>query len=836
MLKIIAVKRGVDTLGLSACLITVLAAIGTLPAIAAETESDQIIEEVIVTATKREVSLQDSSLAITAFTGEQLENRGMRDLIDIAGAIPGVDVADVAPGKGTLIFRGMSVVSRGVERGSVNHQQTNISYLDDIVLFPGITPVKLIDVQRVEVLKGPQGTLFGKSAMAGVARYISNAPDPSAFTGQVTLGADSVASGDNGGSVEGFVNIPIGENAAIRLVGYSYDSPGFIDVVGPFKHADANTAETTGLRFRGLWNASENLTLEVLGFTQDTDIGDGGQPTPTWTPSSEADPHNIVLARMNPDDPKSMYLEPGETGEDVLSFKATWEAENFTVMAVGSELESYGIFHNEMSDSCGHGDYPWCAGTIIGGLSPNGLPLSFNETDGPNFRDIETFELRVVSNSGGQFEWLGGLWFEDNKHRRAAHWFWTTEDRAYLEAAQAVALANAPVDSQGLPWLANADADWTFGCTTGQRGETVDIAAGEFFHERFTTNNVEERSFFGELGWNFTDQLKLTAGYRLARLRTEFAKNNGRFGPCWYDNLESEGERVSPWQNVSTYRLNVDYHLSDDVMLFAFAASGYRPSGSNFYSGRETADGPLVHTLVDFKSDEVWNYEAGIRSVVMDGRLVLNGSLYRINWEDIQTTLDGPHDLADQLGWVWVYTEGRYLGNIGKSRIQGLEAMAIMSVTPELNVTLNLSYKDSEILDDGNRSLIGKPLAGSSNGDIQFSLLADWSRRISNYDVRANATFRHVPERISGYSDLNAQTPVPSYSTADLSVGVGRDAWELALNVHNLFDERGFTAQPVGGGDWPNPGGNTPWLDRFGIYDVIRPRTAGLEFTYNFGN
>ena len=672
--------------------------------------------------------------------------------------------------------------------------------------------------------------------MAGVARYISNAPDTTEFTGEVTVGAESVASGSNGGGIEGFVNIPVGDNAALRLVGWQHDAPGFIDIVGPFRHEDANDVETTGFRLRGIWNVSDALSLEVQGLTQDVDIGDVGQPTPTWTPSTEADPHALVLTRMNPDNPAAMYREPGSTKDTILSFKATYEAENYTVMAMGSELDGQDIFHKETSDGCGHGDYNWCSGTVIGGLSPSGLPHSFKETTGPNYRDIGAYELRVTSTTDGMIEWIAGFWAEDNKHRRATHWFWDTQDRAFLEEIQAVALANAPVDSEGRPWLANADADWTLGCTTGQRGESVDIASGQFFHERFTRNNVEERAFFGELGVNFTDQFKFTAGVRVARLRTEFARNNGRFGPCWYDNDESEGNRLSPWQNVETYRLNLDYHVSDDIMLFAFAASGYRPSGSNFYSGRETVDGPLVFVLQDFKSDSVWNYEAGIRSTVMDGQVVLNGSIYRINWEDLQAPLDGPRDLANELGWVWVYTEGRYLGNIGESRVQGLEAMAAMSVTPELDVTLNLSYKTTEILDDKNISLIGKPLAGSSDGDFQISLLADWATRINDYDVRANATFRHVPERISGYSDLNGQTPIPSYNTADLSVGVGRDAWELALNVHNLFDERGYTNQPVGGGVWPNPDGNAHWLDRFALYDVIRPRTVGLELTYSFGN
>ena len=835
---------------LSQVVVASFLAVGCFTAFAQnESENDDaLVEEIIVTATKREVNLQDSSLAITAFTGDQLADRGFRNLMDVASAIPGVDVAEGAPGRGVLIFRGLSVINGGIGRGAVNHQQTNISYLDDIVLFPGITPVKLVDVERLEVIKGPQGTLFGKSAMAGVARYISNDPDTSAFDAEATVSLESVASGDQGNALEGYVNIPISDRAALRVVGYRYEMPGFVDVVGPFKQSDANTEDTSGVRLRGTWQTTDAITLDFTWLQQETDIGDSGEPTPTWVPSSEADPHQIALTRFDADDPKRMWQHPGYTEENVASLTITWELDAVTLLAIGADMDSYTKFHNEMSDSCGHGDYPWCWGTIIGGLTPNGLPFAFNDTSGPNYRNIETFELRAVSNSepGDKFEWIAGFWLENNNHQRSSHWFWTTDDRAYLESQQAIALAAAPLDANGLPWLANADSMWTMGCKIGQRGESVDIASGQYFHERFTRNNSDEKSLFGELGINVTDQVKLTGGYRLSRLRTNFAKNNGRHGPCWYDMHESEGERTSNWQNVGTYRLNLDYHVNDDLMLFAFAASGYRPSGSNFYQGKasserlpgeDTPQGPWLYALKDFDSDSVWNYEAGARSVLQDGRLVLNGSIFRIDWADMQSTLDNPADLAADLGWGYVYTSGRYLGNIGEARVTGFEGMAIWAVNSALDLTLNFAYKKSEIIEDKRPHLVGKALAGSSSGDIQFSVFADWTKNLSDdLDLRVNATFRHVPERTSGYSDLLLQNPVPSYQTMDASVGLARGDWEIALNIQNLFDERGYTAQPIGRGDWPNPNGDAHWLDRFNSFDVIRPRTVGLAFTYSFGN
>ena len=182
--------------------ITVAFLAGTaLTATAAEDDSDAVedeggyIEEVVVTASKREVNLQDSSLAITAYTGEQLDSRGIREVTDIAAAIPGVDMAESVPTESILIIRSMSNNGRGYHRAEIWRQQTNTSYLDDVVLFPGITPLKMVDLERMEVLKGPQGTLFGKSAMAGLVRFVSNKPDPEAFSGNISASLDTVAGG-----------------------------------------------------------------------------------------------------------------------------------------------------------------------------------------------------------------------------------------------------------------------------------------------------------------------------------------------------------------------------------------------------------------------------------------------------------------------------------------------------------------------------------------------------------------------------------------------------------------------------------------------------------------
>ena len=243
---------------------------------AAEDESGYI-EEVVVTASKREVNLQDSSLAITAYTGEQLDSRGIREVTDIAAAIPGVDMAESVPTESILIIRSMSNNGRGYHRAEIWRQQTNTSYLDDVVLFPGITPLKMVDLERMEVLKGPQGTLFGKSAMAGLVRFVSNKPDPEAFSGNISASLDTVAGGGTGNSIEGYVNVPLSDSFAVRLAAYRYDLPGFIDVVGVQPRDDADTEETDGYRLRARWDLGRQHGTGSVAHQSDHGRGRRGQ-------------------------------------------------------------------------------------------------------------------------------------------------------------------------------------------------------------------------------------------------------------------------------------------------------------------------------------------------------------------------------------------------------------------------------------------------------------------------------------------------------------------------------------------------------------------------------
>ena len=783
--------------GIPAVLLALLISPAATASEAGESADDEgYIEEIIVTASKREVNLQDSSLAITALTGDQLDSRGIREVTDIAAAIPGVDLGENTATESIIIVRGLSNNGRGYHRAEIWRQQTNTSYLDDIVLFPGITPLKLVDLERVEIVKGPQGTLFGKSAMAGAARYISNRPDPEAFSANVTGAVESVANGGTGNSLEGFVNVPLADALTARLTFYSYNNAGFIDSVGTKPKEDANTEDTDGLRLQVLWNMTENMSLHGYYIQQDTEVGDVGRPQSTWAVSSVDNIHDVRINRMDLDDPKRQFLEPGDTHEKVVSLKWQWDLEPFTLSVIGANMDNHSFFERNVLWECLPDD--WCPGVPVGGLSPRGLRADFHVTEGPSERDIETMEVRAVSSGDGDefIDWVAGFWYENANHRRGGFIWWDTEDAELIRELQAA-------------------GHWTGGCPE------VDVAGGEIFHQSYTINNQDEKSAYGEVGFNFTDQFKFTVGYRRSRLSTNFT-SSGDLGPCWVG--DGPGSRASPWQDVNTYRFNVDYHVSNDIMLFAFAANGYRPGGTNLIE-YNTVDGDRntrVQEFTPYESDAVWNYEAGVRSAWHEGRLVLNGSIYRIDWAEMQSPT-----FSDYAATQGRYQQsGRSLINIGESEVIGIEAMGIYAVNDNLELTLHFGWKDSEILEDQRRNYIGLPLPGSTSG-VQYSILGDWTQDTQLGELRANVTFRSVPERWGHFTKDNPNDP---YTMTDASVSLRRGALGVSLFLDNVFDDRAIVWQTPNYPGWPSRPDITDWRDQFvGYYSVLRPRTLALS-------
>ena len=195
------------------------------------------------------------------------------------------------------------------------------------------------------------------------------------------------------------MNAPLGEAIATRLTFYTYSNAGFIDSVGTKPKEDANTEDTDGVRLQVLWNVTDDVSLHGYYIRQNTEVGDVGRPQSTWAVTTETDIHNVRIDRMDLDDPKRQFLEPGDTHESVVSLKLQWDLEPFTLSVIGANMDNHSFFERNVLWECLPDD--WCPGVPVGGLSPRGLKADFHVTEGPSERDIETMEIRAVSSSDG---------------------------------------------------------------------------------------------------------------------------------------------------------------------------------------------------------------------------------------------------------------------------------------------------------------------------------------------------------------------------------------------------------------------------------------------------
>ncbi len=720
-----------------------------------------VLEEIVVTATKRNTSLQDTALSISVLTGGQLEKRGITSLGEVISSVPGVDMPSGAPGNTSIVVRGISTSVFGESPNSTSNQTTS-SYLDELPLSLGVADIRMVDLERIEVLKGPQGTLYGQSAMGGVLRYITNKPSTEGFEGKVSGYISDVKNGGISHGLQGHVNVPVSETFAIRAAAYRYDNAGFIDSIGSDIKENANTEETIGGRLSLRWNVTDRITFDATYLRQEIDLGAEQSATNTFTPTPYTFPVVVPsdLTDINLSDPKMQHVNPSTFQDEVISAKLEVEFDAFNAMVLGAKKRAD---FDALLDTCLYVDLP--------GQGENGGTFRCPFTSDRD-RDIETLELRLTSNEpiASFADWIFGVWYEN-------------KDDLYL------------VDT--LDVVEDGDSATLFNAFTFVNGDI-----GENWDRTFDSN---ELAFYGEVGLNFTEDLKLTVGYRYSTVETNretitadgfFDVLIGRDGALGVDPYTKE--------KVHTFKFNLEYQATDDVLVYALASSGYRAGGFNVGAF------PFVPPST-YDSDTLWNYELGAKTSWLDGRLTLNAIGYQIDWNDIQLSVSNPPY------YVTV------LANAGKARIRGLELESNYYFDSNLVAGFNLSWKNAELRDDYVSSDVVIAAAGSqlpASSKLTYSLYADWSMALtSDMDLNVYAAHRYIGKR---QGNLGSLDEFEAYSLTDVKVGVTHvNGVEVSLYADNVFNNIVATN-----------------LSRIGSYHlksaINRPRTIGLRVGYSF--
>jgi iron complex outermembrane recepter protein len=595
--------------------------------------------DIIVTARKRgEERLQDIPASISALSSDTLAKMGATKFADFAYSVPGLTFTDQGPGLKRYTLRGIQ--SAGQEQVAVYYDEVPIPGIQSSTGDSGsqIGDLQLYDMERVEVLKGPQGTTFGANSQTGAIRFITKKPDLENAAGSAQIGLETVAHGNQGGSAYGMFNAPIVRDVlGLRVVGYAVRTGGYVDAVR-FNQKNINSDDNYGIRAIARFEPAPGFTLDGMFWVQQRDTHGASEYSPY-------DSYHVSGNTSNPgylDNPPAFSAVP--TGE----FKS------------GAYVQTPRPDNQKIYSLTGNGDLGFAQATVTGsiyqrhlqyfrdntfqvislGVGPAGaicppkgaactrpdlFPELTNQTQSINQK---TFEARLNSSTKGPFQYLVGFFYRDRKSD-------------FISDSPIVsAITGEPFDPgfppTGFSPLPGAGVDGCNPCALA----------------RSNTRGIKEKAVFGELTYDFTSWLEVMGGARWFRAdQHDFGSttfNFPTFGstlPAPYDRRFGESKVIKKGQ--------ISIKPTSDITIYALASQGFRLGGTN-QSG-------VVQVPIGYKSDSLWNYEVGLKSTWFDRRLIANVALYRIDWSNIQVQ---GRDPTNSFGFI---------GNAGAARIQGME-------------------------------------------------------------------------------------------------------------------------------------------------------------------
>ena len=775
---------GRDSLGLAAAISATLGVAG-----AASAQTSGGLETIVVTATRRAENLQNVPESISAFGTEAIEMRGLKQMDDYAKFIPGLSLGVREPGGTTIVFRG--VASSGLQFGAVS---SSALYLDEQpITQSGRNPdPRLIDIERLEALRGPQGTLYGASSQSGTLRVITNKPDPSDFDAWVDGQVSSIQDGGTGYDVSAMLNVPlIADRLALRLVGFTAEDAGFIDNVlsesprgqtfpgeGTFDNADqvdddVNSSQTSGARAALRWDVTDDVDVTLGALFQDLSTDGHGDVN-----FGVGDLNQVRFEDENLDD---KWYQVGLTLNASTSFgdlilSASYFDRDFRYEADATDYE-FTFSRNYAT----YVFYDWSGVDEPGGGDPRGFATNDEQTE------ITTFEARLQSpgDSESRWAWLVGAFYSEEKGH--------TEFDSFIRDYE---------DTQAFYYLSGI---YDFLQPTER-----------WFLGRYDTE-LDQVAVFGELTFDLTENFTITAGARWFDYDRKFVQIQEQ-----PEGLRTLDGNQATSEDGTVVKLNMTYHFDEDRLVYATYSEGFRVGGSN----------PLKPASVlprDYSSDELKNYEVGLKSEWLDNTVRFNLAAYFMQWDDFAVQLEDPQGLF-QLGFV----------NLASADIPGVEAEFAVTLSDNWQLDGSASWNDAETSEETTLSFgvdeDGNPLELFVPEGERLPLTPDWSATLgieyrssgelftaqpfARFDVAYVGESVNSLEGIESVVSGNPPVLQDAYTTGDLRIGLDGDAWGASFFVDNVWDER---AELFVSNRWA--------VQRV---SVNPPRTYGLQFRFNF--
>jgi iron complex outermembrane recepter protein len=761
----------------------------TSPAGTTGPAEDSGLSEITVTAERYTSTIQNTAISISALSGDQLIAQGINTVQEIAKDVPGLSMRYASPGLTEYEARGLA--SNGGAAPTVGF------YLDEIPLSPPavsqsgkvVIDPDLYDVQRVEVLRGPQGTLYGSGSMGGTIRVLTNDPKLGTYEGSVQATGSDTQGGSGNGSANLMMNMPIGETLAARVVlSYLYRS-GWIDniTVHPFPIAigvpsytqppntlpvtndyhDANNETQYGGRVSLLYKPSEDFS--ILGQAMTQSLHTGGYDLLDGAPTSSLPPSTVYDAHYEP-----FPIREG-IRDDISIFGLTIKA-NVGIADLTSATSYFGRTGEQVQDASTSIYYSNGGGTPF-------VPVAYAERD-PSHQISQ--ELRLTSHDIGGFHWVAGA-------------FYSNLSSVWNEIG-ADSLAATPA-----------------------------VPDGSFFTS-WNSYGVRQTAFFADSSYKFTEQWKLSAGVRYYQYKShqdEFSW--GLDGPN--DTPPAHSQITTAKDSGANPRVDLSYMPSGDLTLYATVAKGFRPGGANQILPPPTSPPYCQNGALQFGPDSVWNYELGEKARVFDGWLTVNSDVYYIRWLGVQQVITLP------CGY-------QYYNNAGNGRSFGPEIEIDAKLATDWTATFSGAWTDAELTHpnaaytsflenvafepDG----VTHPCTAGTKCQVPIMNVVkdtanvglNYATTVGDYRVTGRAEYAFVGSSYDvayyfGYK-------LPSYSLVNARVGLGRGNWDAALFVDNLTNKVALISA-----------NNTSF--QFNIPQVVRystnqPRTAGIQLNYKF--
>ncbi len=762
------------------------AAAAAVPVGAQEARDVNVLEEIVVTARKAAESLQTVPVAITAFTAEDIEAAGIRDLRDVAALTPGL-VFD------TMIGEYLAIPTiRGLTQNDVFGDVNNVEIFLDGVNVSGRSGLNfnLLDVERIEVVKGPQSALYGRNSFAGAINFVTRAA-PNEFSGRVS------ATGGSDGTARAALHVggPLTETLRGRL------SVGFDEFDGSYANRSSPGDELGGHEYRtysgGLeWEPTESFSVRANAYYSDDEIG---APAAGFVRGNcEFNPANQGLAFCGelPDaDTSALGADPRGVGEFREVFRASLQADWNTGIGRLTSLTGYNTLrHEALSDATRLvGPASWF---YLGRLPNNAVvPQVFQSKLFRGDRDyVDEFseELRLSGGEGTRLRWTAGLYYYEQK---------------YDGGLDAGALSTLPANFVSFipPFFTAIATPWF-------------TASGVPAFSRFS-RETESRAVFGALEYDLTDRLRgrVEARYAEEEKTQSTPVRDGRV-------IVNPREFNDTW-SFFTPRFTVDYRATEALMVYASAAKGIKAGGFN--------ENASVAAEESFEPEENWTYELGTKGSLAGGRVAFDVALFYVDWTDMQLPALSPGASIPQTVTL----------NVGTATSQGIELALRAALGMGFSANAGFAYTDAEFKDAVNRSLVTLPSFAASGGDIsgfdlprtsptQWNLGIDYRHAaFSTFDFFGRVDFSY---KTSQKPMSDGLTKTGSTERLNARLGLESGSWRFELWGENLTDD----GTPTGAlrDSWLNNYVDNQvaiFLNRTTV-SYPRLRTWGLTASYKF--